>query len=93
MAIDPGTQTVLVQILGVVVGNAALIIPLWLWSSAENRADMRQMQEVQAADRKDILSIIRSIQEEIKDFHGRLERQDAEFKSHLQYHGSLGEKS
>jgi len=30
-----------------------------------------------------ISSQIQVIQKEMKDFHGRLERQDAEFKSHL----------
>ena len=31
---------------------------------------------------------LRGIQEEIKDFHGRLERQDADFKAHmLHLHG------
>ena len=38
---------------------------------------------------------LRGIQQEMKDFHGRLEKQDAEFKSHMKYanHGSrIGEK-
>lgn len=48
-------------ILGVVVGNAALIIPLFLWNRAESRADQRM-----------VMSIIDAIQKEIKDFHGRL---------------------
>ena len=66
------TINLLCQILGVIIGNAAIIIPLWLWSRAENRADMRQIQETQSSDRRDLLTIIRAIQEEIKDFHGRL---------------------
>lgn len=28
---------------------------------------------------------VKSIQQEMKDFHGRMERQDAEFKAHLMY--------
>lgn len=38
---------------------------------------------------------IKAIHQEMKDFHGRLEKQDAEFKSHLKYanHGNReGEK-
>lgn len=37
---------------------------------------------------------INEIQKEIKDFHGNLERQDADFKSHLKYanHGKKEEK-
>jgi hypothetical protein len=45
---------------------------LWLWSRAEANAD-----------RRDIMNILREMKEEMKDFHGRLERQDAEFKSGL----------
>lgn len=33
-----------------------------------------------------------SISREVKDFHGRLERQDAEFKAHLIYEHSALEK-
>lgn len=31
-------------------------------------------------------SQIQAIQDEIRDFHGRLERMDADFKNHLIYH-------
>jgi hypothetical protein len=47
------------------------------------RSDIALNRSEAAADRRDILQLIRSIQEEIKDFHGRLERQDAEFKARL----------
>jgi hypothetical protein len=36
---------------------------------------------------------ISAIKDEIKDFHGRLERQDAEFKSHLHYHNAYEERN
>jgi len=36
------------------------------------RSDIHQQRAESAADRRDILSIIRQIQDEIKDFHGRL---------------------
>lgn len=53
------------------------IAGLFFWNRSESRADSRQM-----------LSIIQSIQTEMKDFHGRLEKQDAEFKAHMMYeHG------
>lgn len=62
------------QVLVMVLGNAAFIIPLFLWNRAEANSD-----------RRDMLTIISGIQDEMKDFHGRLERQDAEFKAHLMY--------
>ena len=49
------------HVLGIVLGNVAFVIPLFLWNRAESRADMRH-----------ILGIIDAIQKEMKDFHGRL---------------------
>lgn len=67
----------------VFVANMGVIIPLFLWQRLEANADRREY----ANERRDILQIIRNLQTEIKDelrdFHGRLERQDSEFKSHL----------
>lgn len=60
------------QVLALIIGNAAVIVPLFVWNRSESRADMRH-----------ILSIIDAIQKEMKDFHGRLERHDAEFKAHV----------
>lgn len=37
-------------------------------------------------NRKETNDIIRSIQMEMKDFHGKMERQDAEYKSHMLYY-------
>lgn len=37
-----------------------------------NRNDMNTYRNEASADRRDILNLIRSIQAEIKDFHGRL---------------------
>ena len=57
-----------IQIVSLFIANAGLI----LWFRSESRADHRQC-----------IDLILSIQTEMKDFHGRLERQDAEFKAHL----------
>jgi hypothetical protein len=34
-------------------------------------------------NRKETNSILEGIRQDMKDFHGRLERQDAEFKAHI----------
>jgi len=52
-------------VLGVILGNAALIIPLFFWNRTESRADYRHMEA-----RTD--AILNAIREEMKDFHGRL---------------------
>lgn len=49
------------DMLTLILGNAAIIIPLFIWNRSEARADTRMM-----------LAIIQSIKDEIKDFHGRL---------------------
>lgn len=54
------------------IANMVFTLSLWMWNRTESRNDHRQ-----------IVDLIMAIQLEIKDFHGRLERQDAEFKSFL----------
>lgn len=51
-----------------ILGNMVFTLTLWLWNRSEAKADRREA----CADRRDILSLIRSIDQEIKDFHGRL---------------------
>ncbi len=63
------------QVLAILGSNMVL----FLWSRAESRADARMM-----------LGLIDGIQKEMKDFHGRLERQDAEFKSHIMHFHEKG---
>ena len=52
---------------------------MFLWVRSEANADRRHFQDMQREDRKDLLQISRNletilegIQEEMKDFHGRL---------------------
>jgi len=70
-------------VLGIIIGNAALFLPIFFWMRSEANADRRELQNTQREDRKDLLNICRSlettmqtslnaIREEIKDFHGRL---------------------
>jgi hypothetical protein len=53
------------HVLSMVLGNAAVIIPLWLWSRSESRSDHRHMEAWVKAS-------IDGMREEMKDFHGRL---------------------
>lgn len=73
-----------IQIIALIGTNIVFTLTLWLWNRSESRSDHRQC-----------IDLIIAIQEEMKDFHGKLERQDADFKSHLKYanHGKReGEK-
>ena len=49
------------EILALILGNMAIIIPLFLWNRSEARTDARL-----------IFALVQSIQSEVKDFHGRL---------------------
>lgn len=48
---------------------ALTVAGIFLWCRSESKSDYRHMD-----------AQIQAIYQEIKDFHGRLERQDAEFK-------------
>lgn len=48
-------------ILGIIIGNAALFLPIFFWMRSEANAD-----------RRDIVNLIVEIKNELKDFHGRL---------------------
>lgn len=56
------------QILALIIGNGALIIPLFLWNRAESRADIRHMDIKLESTRE----LVRAIYDESKDFHARL---------------------
>lgn len=53
------------HILALILGNSAFIIPLFLWNRSESRSDYRHLEAGVNAQ-------LKAIQEEIKDFHGRL---------------------
>lgn len=55
---------------------------LFFWNRSESRTDIRHMDSKLEATRE----LVRAIYDESKDFHARLERQDAEFKSHMMHY-------
>lgn len=59
-------------ILALILGNAAFIIPLFLWNRAESRADIRHMDNKLEAFMLGIREEIKAINDEMKDFHNRL---------------------
>lgn len=74
--------TIILTGIGTVSAIVGVNITLFSWL----RADIKEIKSEAAADRRDILQLMRDVQQEMKDFHGRLERQDAEFKTHLMYY-------
>lgn len=82
-----------IQIISLFLANAGLIV----WFRAESRNDWRHMDAKLDAYQRDTTQILNSIKDEMKDFHIRLEkqdadfretmaRQDAEFKAHMMYY-------
>ena len=61
-----------IQILVIAFGNMAWMMPIFFWVRSESRADARHFDEETKMIRREMIDVIRSIQEEIKDFHGRL---------------------
>lgn len=56
------------HIVTLILGNAAFIIPLFLWNRSESRADIRHMDAKLESTRE----LVRAIYEESKSFHARL---------------------
>ena len=59
-------------ILAIILGNAAFVVPLFLWSRSESRADFRQLLEITDLIKQDIKQFQNIMYIETKDFHGRL---------------------
>ncbi len=55
-------------ILALIIGNSAVIVPLFLWTRSESRADIRHMDAKLESTRE----LVRAIHAEMKDFHTRL---------------------
>lgn len=68
-----------VPVLSVIISNAAL----FFWSRSESRQDARHLDQKIELIRSETNEMIQAIHQEMKDFHGRLERMDAEFKAHI----------
>ncbi len=56
------------DIFALILGNAALIIPLFLWNRSESRADIRHMDSKLESTRE----LVKAIHDEMRDFHERL---------------------
>ena len=56
------------QVVSLFLANAALI----LWFRSESRADLRHMDAKMEENKKETNEILRAIQSEIREFHGRL---------------------
>ncbi len=56
------------QIIVLLFGNVAWVLPLWMWSRSESNADRREIRE----DWKHLDSKIDLIRQDTKDFHARL---------------------
>lgn len=64
--------TILLSIVGSSIAILGIVVALILWMRSEANAD-----------RRDIINLIVAIKDEMKDFHGRLERQEAHFQAQL----------
>jgi len=61
----------------------ASLLGMFFWNRSESRSDIRHMDAKLESTRE----LVRAIHDEMKDFHRRLEKQDADFKTHLmQFH-------
>ena len=66
------------QVLVLLGGNFAMILPLWLWSRSEANADRRELHGIMEDFRKDNKEFREKWAQESKEFHGRLCEIEAE---------------
>ena len=45
---------------------------LWFWQRSESNGDRRELQNIMREDRKEIMQLLRNVENEMKDFHDRL---------------------
>lgn len=60
--------TIILTGLGIIIAIISVNFAMFSWL----RSDIQDLKSEISADRRDILTIIRELQSEIKDFHGRL---------------------
>ena len=71
-----------IQIVSLFIANAGLII----WFRTESRNDWRHMDNKLDSYQRETSQLIKAIHAEMKEFHGKLERQDSEFKAYMMSH-------
>ena len=60
--------TIILTGVGTVISVVGVNVTLFSWL----RTDIKNIKTEAAADRRDILQLIKNVQDEMKDFHGRL---------------------
>jgi hypothetical protein len=76
----------ILTVIGLFLANGALVLPLFIWNRSESRADIRHMDAKLEIYIQAIRQDVKAIHDEMKDFHVRLEKQDAEYKAHLMHY-------
>lgn len=73
----------IIAIVGSAVAIVGVMIALFLWTRGEANSDRRHFEDENKTLRRDLIDVMRSIDQEIKDFHTKLALQDKEFKMRL----------
>lgn len=63
-----------ISVIAIIAANLGTVLTLYFQND-------RKIEE----HRKETNAILEAIRQDIRDFHGRLEKQDAEFKAHMMY--------
>lgn len=71
---------IIIAIVGSAVAIVGTVLTLFLWVRGEANSDRKDLSNDIKELRIDLITVMRGISDEMKDFHGRLEKQDAEFR-------------
>lgn len=62
----------IIAIVGSAIAIVGVMVALFLWTRGEANSDRRHFDQENKTLRRELIDVIRSIDQEMKDFHGRL---------------------
>lgn len=78
----------ILTVFAIIATNLGTVIALFVHSDKKMDVNRIQSDKKMEDNRRETNAILNGIREDIREFHGRLEKQDAEFKSHMMHaHG------
>lgn len=76
-------STIILTLFGLFFGGISVLISLFLWLRSEANSDRKHITEVQSGDRKDLLNLMRTIQNEAKEFRSVMAQESKDFHGRL----------
>lgn len=73
----------ILTVFAVIATNLGTVIGLYLHTDSKMESHRKNTESKLEESRRETNAILEAIRQDLRDFHGKLERQDAEFKAHM----------